>query len=155
MANKPIKLHDVRHKVSSNKLSTVGESLSFPKKIGFTSVRAIAEYHRLMVGYTYEADTEAYMQLADNTTHLGDAYLEYILLNISDYAFIYKEQPRMEIHLRHSKALTKLIAVNIWRQHEGHDYSLPPILSRKFLNIKEALIHYMKNNETITLTTFN
>ena len=155
MTKKPIKPYDIRERVSYTKHTLIAKSLPFPKKIGFTSVRAIAECHRLMAGYTYEADTESYMQLADNTTHLGDAYLEYILLNISDYAFIYKEQPRMEIHLRHSKALTKLIVLNIWRQHEGHDYSLPPILSRKFLNIKEALLHYIGHNETNTLATFN
>ena len=151
MAKKKPILHDVRTIFNTDgSMSVVGDTHLFPKKTGLTSLRGLRRYHTGMLYHDYVPTTEELLVLVDQTSHLGTAYIDYILNNISDYMYVFDASPNMEIHLKHSKTLTKLISVNIWRQCKGLSYNLPPVLSRKFLNIKEDLTYYIKHNETIT-----
>ena len=154
MTKKKPMLHNVRTVFNTDgSVSIAGDTHLFPQKTGLTSIESIRRYNTCLLQSYYMPTTEELLVLVDETSHLGTAYIDYILNNLTDYMFVLSASPPMEVHLKHSKALTKLISVNIWRQYVGLSYNLPPVLSRKFLNIKEDLTYYIKHNKIIIQPT--
>ena len=125
-------------------------STSFPRSSGFNS-GSDAKYMDLYTAVTLceNPSLAEILDITANTKHLGVAYLDYILENIRVFNTIYKDsqlvnnKPTKE--LKYTLVLTQLISLNLIRRIKGESYNLPPILSRKFIDINIALEAYYKN----------
>lgn len=136
---------------STIKVPTSIISGNFPRKTGFNDLTELSHTATILDLRTElglrQLDPVEILELASNTGHLGKEYTDYMLLNISDCSYlisalkdIYTEHSK---HLLYSNALSQLIAINLYRKKYNHPHSLPKNLSRKFINIQQALYKYL------------
>ena len=141
--------------MNADSISISSNTKTFPRKSGFDSSQDL--HFTLGLLTTFKKDFDISIKLLDitaHTTHLGINYFDYILLNIHEFIIIVDSMQSIKSGLTkeliYSKALSRLITVNIFRQHRGDNYSLPDVLSRKFIDIKYQILEYY-NNETQVL----
>lgn len=133
------------------KPSNIMISANFPRKTGFNNLTELGNTatildHRTELGL-HKSDPIEVLELASNTGHLGKEYTDYMLLNISDCLYLISalkdDYTEYSKHLLYSKALSQLITINLYRKKYNHPHSLPKTLSRKFINIQQALYKYL------------
>lgn len=129
--------------------------IPFQRKTGFNSE------HDLVLSLCYIMDSDSnfdittyVLNIGAYAKNLGNTYIDYIMLNIQDYVTLLSLTLPNENALTHeliySKTLSKLVTINLYKKHLGEDYSLPPALSRKFINIEMALSDYLNSKADTT-----
>lgn len=136
----------------ANSMRVTSSSNPFPRKTGFNSEQDLIFNLGHVMGAGNVFDITPYiLNIGAYTKNLGNMYIDYIMLNI--HAFItlvslstYNDKSLTQ-ELIYSKALSKLITINLYKKYLGEEYSLPPVLSRKFINIDIALSDYLNSQK--------
>lgn len=139
---------------TGNTMRMSRSSIPFPRKSGFNSEQDLIFNLGHVIGAGNNFDiTPHILNIGAYTKNLGNTYIDYIMLNIHAYITLLSLPTYNESSLTHeliySKALSKLITINLYKKHLGEEYSLPTVLSRKFINIDMSLTDYLNGKKDI------
>ena len=133
----------------SNTVKT-NKHVRFPRTTGFNSEHELVANSGLIViaGDTFNIAPHI-LHIGAYAKNLGNVNIEYIMQNIHAYITLLSLLTYSGLNYSHeltlSKTLTRLISINSYNKILGVEYSLPTVLSRRFINIGMDLEQYISD----------
>lgn len=144
----------LQQNIYADSMRISGSSKLFPRKTGFNNESALLASAMHMRINSGDLDINDFIiDIGAHIKNLGEVNIDYILSNIRDYIAVYdllnKTTPSNSRELMYSKALSRLISINLYNKLLGEPHTLPTLLSRKFKDIELHLSEYIRNKKDL------
>lgn len=122
------------------------ENENFPRITKFNSIWQLRDAIITLHDFNIPRDIGYYaVEVFNNTGHLGEVNQQYMLDNL-DAVYFFTQVAVLnneEAHNLYSKALNKIVAINIYKEALELNFNLPSSLSRRQQIMKEHLVSYI------------